>query len=211
MRRHGDVVDVRAVIVTPADVQAHAIARNAGEPRIDRGDMQLELLQERPLVQMRRRTGAAPWPDRGCRSAARGPLRGSRGIRCASAFGQRHQVGLVAVVVLVDHRRGDDAGRRRGHEGLAEARAELAQPRGVLADRRAVDVVAPQRARPAHWRRAPNAESAPPSAAHSSGTRSDRARAVASTRRRSRTCSAARRSGSRRATARRRCRCRRRP
>src|SRR6476659_9683991 len=52
-RGHGDVVDVRAIVVAPADMQTDTIAWDVGKTRIDRRDMPLELPQERPLIEMR--------------------------------------------------------------------------------------------------------------------------------------------------------------
>ena len=42
---------------------------------------------------------------------------------------QREDIGLVAVVVRVQHRRGDDAGRRRRHEGIGRRRRQVVQRR----------------------------------------------------------------------------------
>ena len=46
-RRHRNIVDVRAVIVAPADVQPDAVAGNALDAKVDGGDMQFQLPQDR--------------------------------------------------------------------------------------------------------------------------------------------------------------------
>src|SRR5262249_49741023 len=56
--RQGDVADVRAIVIAPADMQTDTVAWNAGKTLIDRRDMPLELLQERPLIEMRKEAGA---------------------------------------------------------------------------------------------------------------------------------------------------------
>ena len=77
-------------------------------PRIDRRDMQFELAEEFGVVQI---------PKNRCRSIARSGasicriMAGvvDRAIFVGQRFRQGHQIGLVAVVMLIEHRRGDDA------------------------------------------------------------------------------------------------------
>ena len=99
-----------------------------------------------------RNAGSSRWPKKRWRSMARSglsicstwPASWMARYSLPRRVGQRHQVGLVTGVVLVDHGRCDDAGRRRGHEGFGEGGAEFFQALGVLADRRAVDVASPR-------------------------------------------------------------------
>ena len=66
-----------------------------------------------------------------------------RPVLLAHLARDRVEIGLVRVVVRVQHRGRDDAGRRRGHEPLGE-RAELAgdlvEARGLVGDRLQVDI-----------------------------------------------------------------------
>ena len=51
-----------------------------------------------------------------------------RAIFVGQRFRQGHQIGLVAVVMLIEHGRGDDTRRRRRHETFAEAAPHALEP-----------------------------------------------------------------------------------
>ena len=105
---HRDVVDMRPVIVAPADMQPDAVAGNALDAQIDRRDMQFELAEEFGVSQIVEK----PMPlHRQIRSVN---LQDQAGVVDGAIFvGQRfrqgHQIGLVAVVMLIEHGRGNDA------------------------------------------------------------------------------------------------------
>ena len=68
--------------IARASMQTDTVAWDAGKTFIDRGDMPLELLQERPLIY----SGSAPSPGRVHRSAAHAPLLGSPRYSLVSAI-----------------------------------------------------------------------------------------------------------------------------
>ena len=55
--------------------------------------------------------------------------RGDQLVFLAHLAGEREDIGLVAVVVRVQHRGGDDAGRRRRHEGVGGRRGQAVERR----------------------------------------------------------------------------------
>ena len=214
-RLQRDVVDVRAFPVAVADVQPHAVARNALDALVDRGDMQLAALRRTPrptdrgyiMVRSIARSGASI-----CRIS---PALWIAWYSLLHLARDRVEIGVVAVVVRVQHRGRDDAGRGRGHERLGE---RALRRRSRL--KRAISSLIGLMSRYLISACASGAfcclgrvrEAAHQICSISSGNLLELAcRAGASTRRRSPTCAAARRSGSRRAAARRHCRCRCRP
>ena len=77
-----DVVDVRAFPVAVADMQPHAVARNAVDAVVDRRDVPLDRLDEIARPTGRGTSWCGPWRDRARRSAGSARPCGSPGIRC---------------------------------------------------------------------------------------------------------------------------------
>ena len=132
--RQRDVVNMRPVIVAPAAMEPDAIARDAGQRLVQRRDVRLGdleefggalvLEQDRPL---HREVGRIDLQH----EVGRDQL-----VLLAHLARQGEDIGLVAVVVGVQHRRGDDAGRGRRHEGVGGRRREaVAAPSGTCGTR----------------------------------------------------------------------------
>ena len=101
-------MDMRAVVVAPADMEPDALAGNALDPQIDRRDMPFELPEEFGFPQMREK----PMPLHGQIGSINlqdqaGVVDGAIFVR--QRFRQSHQIGLVAIIMLVEHGRGNDA------------------------------------------------------------------------------------------------------
>ena len=104
---HRDVMDMRPVIIAPADMESDAVAGNALDPQIDGRDMQLELLEEFGFLQMPEK----PMPlHRQIRSVDLQDHAGvvDRAILVGQRFREGLQIGLVTIVMLIEHRRRDD-------------------------------------------------------------------------------------------------------
>ena len=114
-----DVVDVRAFPISITNVQPHAIARDAGNAFVDHGDMQIDRLDEIRIGSVAVEHGAVHG-EIGCVDLQDEPGLMDRQILVAHLAGDGRQIRLVAVVVGVEHGRGDDARRGRGHEGFRE-------------------------------------------------------------------------------------------
>ena len=78
------VVDMRAFPVAVADMQPHAVARNAVDAVVDRLHVPLDRLDEIRRPTDRGTSWCGPWRDRARRSAAADRLCGSPGIRSSS-------------------------------------------------------------------------------------------------------------------------------
>src|SRR5262249_21224176 len=112
------------IVIAPANMQTDTVAWDAGKTLIDRRDMPLELLQERPLIEMRKEAGALH-RQVGCIDLQHMPRFVDRPVLVGERLRQCRQIGVVTGVVLVGHGRGNDARRRHGHECLAKTRAKL--------------------------------------------------------------------------------------
>ena len=64
-----------------------------------------------------------------------------RAILVGQRFRESRQIGLVAVIMLIEHGRRDDARRWRCYEAFGKAASHALEPRGVLVDRSAVHIL----------------------------------------------------------------------
>ena len=117
LQRH--VVNMRALPVAVADVQAHAVARNAFDAGIDRGDMLLDALDETGIVEIAVHHGAVHG-EVGRVDLQDQPDLVDRLIFVLHLARDGVEIIVVRLVVGVEHRRRNDAGRGRGHEALGK-------------------------------------------------------------------------------------------
>ena len=114
------VAVVRAFVVAPAGVQPHPLARHVGERVVDRAITR----STKPTNSPSGRSCQVMW-----RSIARSgavdlqheAMRDDGFVLHLERVPERGEIGVVGVVLAVAHRRGDDAGRGRGHERFGEA------------------------------------------------------------------------------------------
>ncbi len=116
------VAVVRPLVVAPAHVQAHALARNIDQRAVDRRNHaldEIEKLLERPVlvrqVMLERQIRTVELQQE---AALHDGV-----VLDLERIAERRQVGVLVLVVLVEHRRGDDAGRRCGQEWFGETRS----------------------------------------------------------------------------------------
>ena len=125
-----DVVGVRSVVVSPAEVQAHAIGRDVLHRVVDgvdvEGDGGQEAVERLVLEEAGALHGQVRTVELEHEAAADDQL-----VLLAHLASERAHVALVRAVIVVEHDRGDDTRRRRRHERLGEplapARAALEQ------------------------------------------------------------------------------------
>ncbi len=89
-------------------MQPDALAGNALDPQIDRRDMQFELLEEFGFPQMREEPMSLHRQIRGVDLEDHAGVV-DRAILVGQRFRESRQIGLMTVVVLIEHRRRDDA------------------------------------------------------------------------------------------------------
>ena len=113
------VLVVRALVIAPAHVHAHALARDVDQRPIDRRHDALdeaEEFAERPVligdVALEREVGAVELQEEA--------VADDRLVLDPERVGERCEISLLGRVVPVLHRRGDDARRGRGQERLDE-------------------------------------------------------------------------------------------
>ncbi len=113
-QRH--VAVVRALVVAPADMQPHALARHGGERVVDGRHHPLDETEEfgqRAIlereVSLQREVRTIELQQEAARD--------DRLVFDPQRRAERRQVGIPGVVVLVLHGAGEQAGRGRGHEG----------------------------------------------------------------------------------------------
>ena len=118
-------------------MQSHAVARNALDAFVDRGDVTLAALDELAVGQIAVHHGAIH------REVGRVDLQDQPGlvhrlVLLAHLARDRIEIGVVRIVVRVEHGGRDDAGRGCGHEPLgerAELAGELVEAGGLFGDR----------------------------------------------------------------------------
>ena len=101
-------MDMRPVTVAPADMKPDARAGNALEPQIDSHDVQFELPEEFGFPQMREKPISLHRQIRGVDLEDHASVV-DRAILIGQRFCKSRQIGLVTFVVLIEHRRRDDA------------------------------------------------------------------------------------------------------
>src|SRR5579885_3561871 len=134
---------MRRLVIAPAYMHAHALARNSDERLVDAGDDTLDEAEKRAerLVLI----GHMPLErEIGTVELQQEPLARDRLILHFERVGERIEIGRLAFVVLVQDRRGDDAGRRSRQKRLDESMLELvenpAEIRAFAMDERVVDI-----------------------------------------------------------------------
>jgi hypothetical protein len=134
-----DVAMVRALVVAPAEVQAHPIGGDVAQGVIERLDVRRGDLQKLGVAQLVERQ-VPPHRQVGAVDLEHEPGPMDRVVLLFHDVGEARQVRLAARVVLVLHEVRDDAGRGRRHERVGRLdRAESGLEIGdVLLDRRPV-------------------------------------------------------------------------
>jgi hypothetical protein len=127
-RLERDVAGVRPLVVAPAQVQPHALARNAGERAVQRVDRRLDEVEELGLRAVGEERVALHREVRRV-DLQHVPRRHGRLVLGAQRLGDRADVRGERPVVRVRHRAGHDAGRRHRPEGLVKALAARARDR----------------------------------------------------------------------------------
>ena len=112
-----DVVDVRPFPIAVADMQPHAVGRNALDALVDHRHMQLARLDEVGVGAVAIEHGAVHG-EIGRIDLQHQPGLVDRLIFVAHLARDRGEIGFVGIVEGVEHGGGDDAGRGRGHERL---------------------------------------------------------------------------------------------
>ena len=110
---------VRPVVVAPAEVQPHAVARDRRDRLVDGVDVERDRVEEAVerlvLEEARALHGEVRAVELEHESAGDDQL-----VLLAHLAGEGANVALVRAVKGVEHDRGDDPGRGRGHERLGE-------------------------------------------------------------------------------------------
>ncbi len=114
-----DVVDVRAFPVAIADMQPHALTRNALDALVDRRDLQLAGLDEVAVGKIAMHHGAVHG-EVGRVDLQHEPGTMDRLVFLLHLTREGVEIGFVRIVIRVQHGRRNDAGRSRGHEHFGE-------------------------------------------------------------------------------------------
>ena len=137
--RQRNVVIVRAFVIAPADMKPHALGRDVAHRVVQHLDMLRRALQEFLLAQVLK-AGVMRHGEIGAIELQREARVIDRLVFRLHRRGDGFDIGLMRRIEIVRLERGDETGRRRGHEHLARARCigGVAQIGDVLFHRRAV-------------------------------------------------------------------------
>ena len=138
-----DVVNVRPFPIAVTDMQPHPLARDARDRLVDHRHVQLARLDEIGIRPVAVEHGAVHGEIGRVDLQEQAGLV-NRPIFVAHLARQRREIGLVRIIIGVEHGRSDDAGRRRGHESLGERLAlagDALEARDLPLDRRGIVIV----------------------------------------------------------------------
>ena len=116
------IVGVRAFVIAPADVQPHAVGRQTGSRRIERGDVALGdffpefVVGEMPVLIVARRA------EVGGVDLQQKSRFDDGGVFMPHHVGQRGDIGVFVRIMQVDDEARQNSRRRRGHENFGRPR-----------------------------------------------------------------------------------------